>query len=68
VDKAVLVLGASFQSTQSMINIFYYQRPLGVTTGSLLVINKDRISAQLAEGGKGGGGGGGGGGPRPRGA
>nr|MBP8284560.1 hypothetical protein [Chromatiaceae bacterium] len=36
----------------------YYQRPLGVETGALLVINRDRISQQVAEGGKGGGGGG----------
>lgn len=66
VDKAVLVLGAAYQNTQPMIDIFYYERPLGVTTGSLIVINKDRVSAQLAEGGKGGGGGGGDGGPEVR--
>lgn len=66
VDKAVLVLGAGYLDTRSLVDIFYYQRPLGVTTGSLIVINKDRISAQLAEGGKGGGGGGGGGGPEVR--
>ena len=66
VDKAVLVLGAGYQDTRSLIDIFYYDRTLGVTTGSLIVINKDRVSAQLAEGGKGGGGGGGGGGPEVR--
>ena len=66
VDKAVLVLGAGYQDTRSLIDIFYYERPLGVTTGSLIVINKDRVSAQLAEGGKGGGGGGGDGGPEVR--
>jgi uncharacterized protein YfaS (alpha-2-macroglobulin family) len=66
VDKAVLTLGAGYLDTRSLVDIFYYQRPLGVTTGSLIVINKDRISAQLAEGGKGGGGGGGGGGPEVR--
>jgi uncharacterized protein YfaS (alpha-2-macroglobulin family) len=66
VDKAVLVLGAGYLDTRSLIDIFYYQRPLGVTTGSLIVINKDRVSAQLAEGGKGGGGGGGNGGPEVR--
>ena len=42
VDKAVLVLGAGYQNTQSLVDIFYYERPLGVTTGSLIVINKDR--------------------------
>jgi len=66
VDKAVLILGAGYQNTQSLVNIFYYERPLGVTTGSLIVINKDRVSAQLSEGGKGGGGGGGDGGPEVR--
>ena len=66
VDKAVLVLGAGFQSTTSLIDRFYYERPLGVTTGSLIVINKDRVSQQLAEGGKGGGGGGGDGGVEVR--
>ncbi len=66
VDKAVLVMGAAYLDTRSLIDVFYYERPLGVTTGSLIVINKDRISAQLAEGGKGGGGGGGGGGPEVR--
>jgi uncharacterized protein YfaS (alpha-2-macroglobulin family) len=66
VDKAVLALGAGYLDTRSLVDIFYYQRPLGVTTGSLIVINKDRISAQLAEGGKGGGGGGDGGGPEVR--
>ena len=65
-DKAVLVLAASYADTRSLIDIFYYERPLGVTTGSLIVINKDRVSAQLAEAGKGGGGGGGGGGPEVR--
>jgi uncharacterized protein YfaS (alpha-2-macroglobulin family) len=51
---------------QKLVDIFYYQRPLGVNTGSLIVINKDRVSQQLAEGGKGGGGGGGDGGPEVR--
>lgn len=58
VDKAVLVLAGSYGAAQKLVDIFYYQRPLGVNTGSLLVINKDRVSQQLAEGGKGGGGGG----------
>ena len=66
VDKAVLALGASYLDMRSLVDIFYYARPLGVTTGSLIVINKDRISAQLAEGGKGGGGGGDGGGSEVR--
>ncbi|MBW7885027.1 MAG: hypothetical protein H3C34_20810, partial [Caldilineaceae bacterium] len=59
VDKAVLVLSQYYGSPQRMVDIYYYERPLGVTTGSLVVINKDRISQQLAESGKGGGGGGG---------
>jgi len=58
VDKAVLVLAGSYGTERKLVDIFYYQRPLGVHTGSLLVINKDRVSQQLAEGGKGGGGGG----------
>lgn len=59
VDKAVLSLveGAS----QPMVDVFYYQRPLGVTTGATLIINLDRLSQQLSEGAKGGGGGDGGG-------
>ncbi|RIK38322.1 MAG: hypothetical protein DCC55_21480, partial [Chloroflexi bacterium] len=59
VDKAVLALAAG--DTRSLLDIFYYQRPLGVTTGVLLAINKDRLSQQLSEGAKGGGGGPGGG-------
>jgi hypothetical protein len=56
VDKAVLSL--AFGDNRSLLDIFYYQRPLGVTTGVLLTINKDRLSQQLSEGAKGGGGGG----------
>ncbi|MCC6453744.1 MAG: Ig-like domain-containing protein [Caldilineaceae bacterium] len=59
VDRAVLSL--AFQSDQDLIDIFYYQRPLGVLTSALLTINRDRMSAQLSEGAKGGGGGGDGG-------
>ena len=59
VDKAVLSLVEG--TTQSMLDVFYYQRPLGVTTGAALVINRDRLSQQLSEGAKGGGGGGDGG-------
>jgi alpha-2-macroglobulin len=55
VDKAVLSLATG--DTRSLLDIFYYQRPLGVTTGVLLAINKDRLSQQLSEGAKGGGGG-----------
>ncbi len=62
VDKAVLDLAGNAGATSSLLDIFYYERPLGVNTGSLLVINKDRVSQQLTEGGKGGGGGGGDGG------
>jgi uncharacterized protein YfaS (alpha-2-macroglobulin family) len=61
VDKAIFALTGTMQDNRSLMETFYYQRPLGVSTGVLLVINKDRISQQLAEGGKGGGGGGGGG-------
>lgn len=55
VDQAVLSLAAG--DTRSLLDIFYYERPLGVTTGALLAINKDRLSQQLSEGAKGGGGG-----------
>ncbi len=57
VDKAVLSL--AFGGEQPIMDAFYYERPLGVTTGILLVINQDRVSRQLSEGAKGGGGGGG---------
>jgi uncharacterized protein YfaS (alpha-2-macroglobulin family) len=60
VDKAVLSLVQG--DNRSLLDIFYYQRPLGVTTGILLSINKDRLSQQLSRGAKGGGGGDGGGG------
>jgi uncharacterized protein YfaS (alpha-2-macroglobulin family) len=56
VDKAVLSL--AFGDTRTLLDIFYFQRPLGVTSGVLLAINKDRLSQQLSEGAKGGGGGG----------
>ncbi|CAN5726007.1 alpha-2-macroglobulin [soil metagenome] len=59
VDKAVLSLALG--DARNLLDIFYYQRPLGVTTGALLIINRDRLSQQLSEGAKGGGGGGGGG-------
>ncbi len=55
IDQAVLSLANS--GTARMLDIFYYERPLGVTTGLLLAINKDRLSQQLSEGAKGGGGG-----------
>lgn len=58
VDKAVLSLADN--GLQPMLDLFYYQRPLGVTTGATLNINRDRLSQQLSEGAKGGGGGGGG--------
>ncbi len=57
VDRAVLSLVEG--GSQPMLDVFYYQRPLGVTTGASLVINRDRLSQQLSEGAKGGGGGGG---------
>jgi uncharacterized protein YfaS (alpha-2-macroglobulin family) len=59
VDKAVLSLVEGMST--SMLDVFYYQRALGVTTGAALVINRDRLSQQLSEGAKGGGGGGDGG-------
>jgi hypothetical protein len=59
VDKAVLSLATG--DPRTLLDIFYFQRPLGVTTGLLLSINKDRLSQQLSDGAKGGGGGGGGG-------
>lgn len=58
VDRAVLALAQ--QTDQDLVDIFYYQRPLGVLTSALLTINRDRMSAQLSEGAKGGGGGDGG--------
>lgn len=60
IDKAVLSLATGGDS--SLLDRFYYQQPLGVATGALLVINQDRVSQQVSEGGKGGGGGGPGGG------
>jgi len=58
VDKAILSLAAGYE--QRLVDVFYYERPLDVTTGALLIINQDRVSQQLSEGAKGGGGGGGG--------
>lgn len=60
VDKAILSLAAG--DTRKLIDVFYYQRSLGVMSGYLLSINRDRLSQQLSEGAKGGGGGDGGGG------
>lgn len=56
VDKAILTLAND--NSPALVDVFYNQRPLGVQTGALLVINQDRLSQQLAEGAKGGGGGG----------
>ena len=56
VDKAVLALADG--QDRSLLETFYRQRPLGVKTGALLVINQDRLSQQLSEDSKGGGGGG----------
>ncbi len=58
VDKAVLALANDQAGT--LLDRFYSQRALGVRTASSLVVNVDRIVAQLTQGGKGGGGGGGG--------
>jgi len=60
VDKAVLTL-AQDQSGK-LLDRFYSQRGLSVSTGVTLALNVDRLVAQLAEEGKGGGGGGGDGG------
>lgn len=60
VDKAILTLADDMAGT--MMDRFYRERGLSVTTGATLIVNVDRLVAQLAEGGKGGGGGGGDGG------
>jgi uncharacterized protein YfaS (alpha-2-macroglobulin family) len=60
VDRAIFALAPG--EDQPLIDVFYYQRPLGVSTSALLTINHDRLSAQLSENAKGGGGGGDGGG------
>jgi len=57
IDKAVLTL--AYSDPRTLLDLFYYERPLGVTTSALLVINRDRLSQLLSEGAKGGGGGGG---------
>lgn len=57
VDKALNALATSM--IEPLVNIFYRVRPLGVTTGATLIINRDLSSQQLSEGAKGGGGGGG---------
>ncbi len=56
VDKAVLTLAND--NAGALVDRFYSQRGLGVQTGLTLVLNADRLVAQLAEEGKGGGGGG----------
>lgn len=56
VDKALLSLAEDPAGT--LLDRFYSQRGLGVQTGVTLVLNVDRLVAQLAEEGKGGGGGG----------
>ncbi len=60
IDKAVLSLAEG--TDRPLIDQFYTLQPLGVNMGATLVINQDRLSQQLSEGGKGGGGGGPGGG------
>ena len=64
VDKAVLTL-ATHQGG-AILDHFYSQRNLGVQTGMTLVLNIDRLVAQLAAEGKGGGGGGDGAGTEVR--
>jgi uncharacterized protein YfaS (alpha-2-macroglobulin family) len=56
VDKALLSMTSDQSGT--LLDRFYAQRPLGVRTASTLVVNVDRVTAQLSQGGKGGGGGG----------
>ena len=60
IDKAVLTLAGD--QAGAILDRFYSLRTLGVQTGLTLVLNIDRLVAQLAAEGKGGGGGGGGGG------
>ncbi len=59
VDKAVLTLAPD--QAGKILDRFYNERGLGVQTGLTLVLNIDRLVAQLAGEGKGGGGAGGGG-------
>ncbi|MCE7990130.1 MAG: hypothetical protein DYG89_53985 [Caldilinea sp. CFX5] len=59
IDKAVLALRPMVAT--SLLDLFYYERGLGVTTGATIIINRDRLSQQIGRGQKGGGGGGGGG-------
>lgn len=56
VDKAIYSLATD--SAGTLMDRFYSQRSPGVETACTLVVNVDRIVAQLPEGGKGGGGGG----------
>ncbi len=59
VDKSVLSLAEGPEGNlYSLLNRFYRARGLGVTTAATLVMNVDRLLAQLPEGAKGGGGGG----------
>jgi uncharacterized protein YfaS (alpha-2-macroglobulin family) len=58
VDKAIYSLAGDTSGT--LMDRFYSQRSPGVQTATTLVVNVDRIVAQLPEGGKGGGGGDGG--------
>ena len=58
IDKSILTLASDQSGT--LMDRFYSQRALGVRTASTLVVNVDRLVAQLSQGGKGGGGGGGG--------
>lgn len=56
VDKALLALADD--PNPSLHQVFYGSRPLGIQTGSGLVVNVDRVSQRLAPDAKGGGGGG----------
>ncbi len=56
VDKAVLTLADDQAGT--LMDRFYNERPNSVQTSATLVVNVDRLVAQVPEGGKGGGGGG----------
>jgi uncharacterized protein YfaS (alpha-2-macroglobulin family) len=64
VDKAILTLADD--QAGKLMDRFYSQRSLGVRTAATLVVNVDRLVAQLIKDAKGGGGGGGPEGPSVR--
>jgi uncharacterized protein YfaS (alpha-2-macroglobulin family) len=56
VDKAVLALGSSTQD--SLLDVFYGERGVGIQTSASLTLFVERIAEKLADEAKGGGGGG----------